>query len=401
MHVKANLKLMKEINTASILNWLHREGRLTRAELARATKLSSATVSALIEELIGQDLVEEIGAKPSAGAGRKAISLQINKDGGYVIGISIGNSQLICAVLNLHGQCVAEFESRIAVGNDSMAEQIHQALADCANQVQELNAGSVMGVGIAAPGIIDERTESVLYSSLLKLNDFNLRKQVSAFFPDVPIRIVNDCNAAAFAEHYSGAGKGRGSLVYVTINEAIGAGIVLDSRIHAGFGGGAGEIGHLSVRRDGQVCNCGQRGCVETLLASPFVLSQCRTAALERGLAPPDTFDEALARYESGEAWLDPIFDQAVEAARLTIAGVVQLISPEVVVIEGWTNRSPKVSSKLRAELMRTALPLPFTPDRLLASSFGEKGALYGSATLMLEQMFHSTLWNHSGGHRL
>ncbi len=398
MHVKGNLKLMKELNTATILNLLHREGRMSRAELKRTTKLSPATVSALVEELIGQGLVEEIGAKPSAGAGRKAISLQISKDGGYVIGISIGNRDLICAVLNLHGECIAEFKSAIAIGNDSLAEQIHTALNECVNQADALKTGLIKGIGIAAPGIIDENAGSVLYSSTLKLNDFKLKKQVSAFFPDVPIKIVNDSNVAAFAEHYSGAGKGRGNLVYVTMNEGIGAGIVIDSRIHSGFGGAAGEIGHISIDPNGEVCNCGQRGCVETLLASSFLLNRCRSYAEKLGQKPPHDFDEVLARYESGEAWLEPVFEQVAEAARLTLASIVQFISPEVIVIEGWTNRSPKLSLKLRSELERLRFPLKFTPDRLLPSAFGEKGPLLGSATLMLEQIFHSTLLNNSGG---
>ena len=389
---------MKEINTAAILNLLRLEGRLTRAELKRATKLSAATVSALVEDLIGDGLVEEVGAKPSSGAGRKAISLQINKDGGYVIGLSLGNKHLICAVLNLHGQCIAESKTRIAAGNDSLAEQIHDALSSCTSQVERLNADSLKGIGIAAPGIIDERAGSVLYSSLLKLNEFNPRKPISAFFPGVPIKIVNDSNAAAFAEHYSGAGMGRSSLVYVTMNEGVGAGIVIDSRIHSGFGGAAGEIGHVSIDPNGEVCNCGQRGCVETYLTGPFLLSKGQAYAKEVGTEPPKDFDEMLARYETGEAWLEPIFGQAVEAARLTIAGIVQLVGPEVVVIEGWTNRSPKLSAKLRTVLERSTFPVKFAPDRLLPSAFGEKGALFGSATLMLQQIFQSSLMNNSGG---
>jgi N-acetylglucosamine repressor len=87
VQVKGNLQLMKEINTAMILNLLHREGRLTRAELKKITKLSATTVSALIEELIEQNYVKEVGEKYAEGAGRRAISLQINRDGGYVIGL--------------------------------------------------------------------------------------------------------------------------------------------------------------------------------------------------------------------------------------------------------------------------------------------------------------------------
>ncbi|RED55503.1 ROK family transcriptional regulator [Cohnella lupini] len=392
MPIKGNLQLMKEINTAMIMNLLHKEGRLTRAELTKITKLSATTVSVLIEELIAKRFVEEVGEKPSSGAGRRAISLQINKDGGYVIGISIGNNYLICAVMNLHGQCITEFKTKIAIGNDSLGEQINTALYACLNQVESLNAELIMGIGISTPGIIDELEETVLYSSLLKLTNFNLRKQISAVFPNVPVKIVNDSNAAAFAEHYSGAGKDKTSLVYLTINEGIGAGIVLHSQIHSGYMGGAGEIGHIPVEPNGEICNCGQRGCVETVLTNPYILIKCQALAREHGVAIPRTIDEIIARYDAGEPWLEPLFNRIINATMLMIASAINFISPEVVIIEGWMNRSSRLLDKIKDALENFPFPFEFTRDRVLPASFGEKGALYGSATLMLQKIFSASV---------
>lgn len=389
---------MKEINTAMIMNLLHRSGRITRAELTKMTKLSATTVSVLIEQLIAKNFVEEVGEKPSSGAGRRAISLQINKNGGYVVGISIGNQSLICAVMNLHGQCITEMKTTIAIGNDSLAEQINAALKDCMNQVESLNAELIMGIGISTPGIIDENEETVLYSSFLKLSNFNLRKQISEVFPNVPVRIVNDSNAAAFAEHYFGAGKDKSSLLYLTINEGIGAGIILNSQIHSGYNGAAGEIGHIPVDPNGKICNCGQIGCVETVLTSPFILNKCRFLAKEQGLAIPESFDEVIARYEEGESWLEPVFDHIINVTWLTIASTVNFISPEVVVLEGWMNRSAKLTEKLRAALESFPFPFKFTRERVLQASFGEKGALYGSATLMLQKIFSASVLDSHGG---
>ncbi|RKP46732.1 ROK family transcriptional regulator [Cohnella endophytica] len=392
MRIKGNLRLMKQINTAMIMNLLHREGRITRAELTKITKLSATTVSALIEELIAQNFVEEVGEKITAGAGRRATYLQINKDGGCVIGISLGNNSLICAVMNLHGQCITEFATKIAIGNDSLAEQIGSALRNCMNHVGTLTANKIMGIGISTPGIIDEREETVLYSSLLKLNNFNLRKQVSEIFPNVPIKIVNDSNAAAFAEHYIGAGKDKSSLVYLTINEGMGAGIILNSQIHSGFRGAAGEIGHIPVDPQGEICNCGQRGCAETVLTSPYIVSRCRELAAQQGKDEPRTLDEIISMYDAGEAWLEPVFDRITQVASLMIASAVNLVSPEVVIIEGWINRSSKLSEQIKQGLEKFPFSFRFARDRVLAASLGEKGALYGSATLMLQQIFSASV---------
>ncbi|EFM08791.1 ROK family protein [Paenibacillus curdlanolyticus YK9] len=392
MQVKGNLQLMKEINTAMIMNLLHREGKITRAELTKMTKLSATTVSVLIEELIAKNFVEEIGEKITPGAGRRAISLQINKDGGYVIGISLGNNSLICAVMNLHGECVTEYKTKIAIGNDSLAERINSALKACMDQVENLNVDLILGIGISTPGIIDEQEETVLYSSLLKLNNFNLRKQIGAFFPNIPIKIVNDSNAAAFAEHYFGAAKSKSSLIYLTINEGIGSGIILGSDIHSGYKGGAGEIGHIPVDLNGELCTCGQQGCVETVLTSPYVLMKCRRLAEEMKLSVPQTIEEIIARYENGEAWLDPVFDQILNVVRLMLASMINFISPEIVIVEGWLNKSEKLTDKLRAALEAFPFPFPFSGDRIQPATFGEKGALYGSATLMLQKIFSASV---------
>ncbi|BBI35417.1 ROK family transcriptional regulator [Cohnella abietis] len=383
---------MKEMNTAMIMNLLHKEGRLTRKELSVITQLSATTVSVLIEELITKNYVEEIGEQISSGAGRKAISLQINKDSGYVIGISLGNNFLICAFMNLHGECISEYQTKIATGNDSLGEQINAALISCMNQVEGLNMKLIKGIGISTPGIIDELEETVVYSSFLKLSHFNLRKQLEVFFPQVPIKIVNDSNAAAFAEHYSGAGKDKNSLLYMTINEGIGAGIILNSHIHSGYKGGAGEIGHLPVDPDGEICNCGERGCVETILTSPFILKKCQQRSAELGRAIPQTFEEIIALYEADEDWLEPIFNQVLSTTTLLITSTVNFISPEAVIIEGWMNRSAKFSEKLRVALEKFPFPFEFTRDRLLPASYGEKGALYGAATLMLHRIFRASI---------
>ncbi|MFC5471361.1 ROK family transcriptional regulator [Cohnella suwonensis] len=392
MRVKGNLQLMKEINTAMIMNLLHREGKITRAELTKITKLSPTTVSVLIEELIARNLVEVIGEKISPGAGRRALALQINKDGGCVVGISLGIHSLICAVMNLHGQIVAEHRTKLEIGGVSLAQQIFDAITVCVNQVETLRADLIMGIGISIPGIVDEQEETVVYSGLLKLRNVDLRKQLSVIFPSVPIKVVNDSNAAAFAEHYFGAGKDKSNLVYLRIDEGIGAGIILGSEIYSGYRGAAGEIGHISVDPDGEICNCGQRGCMETVLGGRYVLGRCRDLATNLGIAVPDSLDEIIARSDAGETWLEPVFERISRVTSLMIAGTVNFLSPEVVIIEGWINRSVKLSEQLNAALLNISVPFVFSKHGILRATFGEKGALFGSAALMLHNIFSASV---------
>ncbi|TXK85564.1 ROK family transcriptional regulator [Paenibacillus sp. N3.4] len=386
--IKGNLQLMKEINTASVLNLLHREGKLSRAEISTITKLSATTVSALVEDLIAQNIVTETGERPSVGAGRKAIALQINKDGGYVIGISLGSKYLISAVLNLHGECIAEFKTRIASGNEAVAEQIRLALQSCLDQQNMLDSGTVKGVGIAAPGIIDEKGETIVYSSYLKLANLNIKEQLKLSYPGIPIRVMNDSNAAAFAEYYSGVGKNKRSMLYFSIHEGIGAGIILNGEIYSGFLGAAGEIGHIPVESNGALCLCGKHGCIETVITTPYLLDKCQVTARAAEQPIPESMEEVISGYENGEEWLQPVFEKVLNTMTMMVASAINLLSPEMLVIEGWMNESPRFIRELHAELAVFPFPVAFTEDRLSAASYGEKGALQGAATGMLQQIF-------------
>ncbi|MDR6554865.1 ROK family transcriptional regulator [Paenibacillus qinlingensis] len=386
--IKGNLQLMKEINTASVLNLLHREGKLSRAEISTVTKLSATTVSALVEDLIAQGIVTETGERPSVGAGRKAIALQINKDGGYVVGISLGSNYLISAVLNLHGECIAEFKAKIASGNEAVAEQIRIALQSCLDQQSMLDSGTIMGVGIAAPGIIDEKGATIVYSNHLKLANLNIKEQLKANYPDIPIRVMNDSNAAAFAEYYSGVGKNKRSMLYITIHEGIGSGIILNGEIYSGFLGAAGEIGHIPVESNGALCLCGRHGCIETVLTTPYLLDKCQAAARVAEQPVPNSMEDVITAYEQGEAWLQPVFAKVLTTMTMMVASAINLLSPEFLVIEGWMNDSPRFIRELHAELALFPFPIAFTEDRFAAASYGEKGALQGAATGMLQQIF-------------
>ncbi|MFC5407056.1 ROK family transcriptional regulator [Cohnella soli] len=392
MAIKGNLQLMKEINTAMIMNYLHRNEKLTRAELTRMTKLSPTTVSGLIEQLIGRNLVEIIGEKIMPGAGRRALSLQINKNGGYVVGVSLNVHVLTCAIMNLHGEIVTEYRAKLEVGRKPLADQIYDAITACTAQTSEFRQDSMMGIGISAPGIIDERAKTIVYSSQLKVTNFDLHKILSGMFPNVPIQIVNDSNAAAFAEHYFGAGKDLDNLVYLRIDDGIGAGIIVNSDIYSGKKGAAGEIGHIAVDPQGEICKCGQVGCLETVLGSPYVLDKCGTIAAQIGVAAPESMEELLARYEAGEDWLEPIFDRILYVCKVMIFGTVQFLSPEAVIVEGWINRSAKLMEKLNASVETSSFPFVFSKIGLMPATFGEKGALYGSAALMLQKIFSASV---------
>lgn len=378
--MKGNLQLMKEINTATILNLLHRKQRLSRAEISKITRLSATTVSGLVEELIADNMVEEAGEQSMVGAGRRAMTLQIKPNGGYVLGVSVGNTWLVCAVFNLIGEKISEYKTEVLTGNEAIIGQIDASIQVCMAKVPGLKLELIKGIGIAVPGIINESGEVITLSNFLKIKDLNVKSELSSRYPDIPFQVTNDSNAAAFAEMHGGVGENRNHLLYLTINEGIGSGLVLNKEIFSGYMGAVGEIAHIPINSSG--------GSIETVITTPFIMARCKQEAKALGVKIPDSMEEILRRYEAGEEWLQPIFKQILYVTTLLVATAVNFISPEVVVIEGWMIDSELFFDKLRDNLVQFPFPLPFEPDRLIASSYREEGSLHGSATLMLQKLF-------------
>lgn len=204
----------------------------------------------------------------------------------------------------------------------------------------------VSGLGVGTPGSVDFKTGRVVGMSPnivgwkgTAVGEF-LRERLN-----VPVWVDNDVNAVALAEHRFGAGAGFDSMVCVAVGTGVGGGLILDGKLWRGSSSAAGEIGHMSIDPDGPVCGCGNKGCVEAFCSSAAILARCRSRFVDQ-LTP--VFDEVLtgdpdelsikklfaAARQRDEIALDVIAETARYLA-IGLAGVVNLLNPELVVIGG------------------------------------------------------------------
>lgn len=387
--VTGNLQLMKKINSALILNLIHREASLSRAEIAQKSNLSPTTVSALVDELIQQKLIDEVGEKSSPGAGRKAIALEISRDKGYVISIGLGNNHFNAALLNFQNEIVYEFQEPISKGNEQIYKYIKKSIEKLLKANVVKDPSHVRGIAISSPGIIDELGETIIKSTLLQINQLEIKKMLIQEF-EYPIIVVNDVKAAAFSEYYCGVRK-TDNLLFLSIDFGIGIGLIIDGKVYSGYKGASGEIGHIQIDPNGLLCQCGKIGCIETVLTEPYILLKAQKIAKENNIAlVPQTFDELLEMYENGETWAEDVLERISFHIGQTLAVFISLLSPEILVLYGWMNRSEKFMGKLKLELSQFPFPIPFEENRILPASFGERNFLIGAATLMLHQIFRT-----------
>ncbi len=314
----ADQLFVRKHNTAVILDCLRLNAPLSRADISNKTGLNRSTVSSIVNELILNRRVRETKLQESK-LGRPGMSLELSPDGACAIGVEIGVNFISILLADFVAQPM--WRHRIAI--DSQLEQ--KVFIDrTKNLVQEAlsranaRGSHPVGIGVGVPGLVNIERGELMFAPNLKWSNVPLRDLLTNCF-DLPVYVENDANAAALGEYYFGVARGVQTLIYVSADVGLGGGIVLGGKLFRGSGGYAGEVGHISVNPDGELCGCGRRGCWETVIGPRAVVRQVRktlssgTASLIRDLAKDDlqsiTFDHVIQAAEAGDA-------VAVEALR-------------------------------------------------------------------------------------
>jgi len=265
---KATRRESKNHNKGLVLRTVYQAGWISRADVARATTLARPTVSTAVAELIREGLVTESGIGPSVG-GKPPILLRVEDDSRYMIGVDLAESEFRGALVNLRGTIRRQLSLPIHDQDGEAAlALVHRLIAELVKASER----PIVGIGIGTPGLMDAHRGVVRNAVNLNWRDLPLGDLLEARH-GLPVYIANDSQVGALAELTFGLGKDIANLIVVKVGRGVGAGIVLDRQPHYGDDSGAGEIGHIVVEPGGQVCRCGNRGCLETV-ASTRALAQ-------------------------------------------------------------------------------------------------------------------------------
>jgi len=261
-------------NRSLVLEALYRDGSMSRADLARRSGLTRPTVSALVAELIDDGIARELGVRDDARVGKPATLVGIESDAFHIVTVDLSSAdRFVGAVVDLRGGVVeragVELEGAVGEAAVSLVERLVDDLGSRTTR-------PLLGVGVATPGIVDH--DGVVRTAVhLGWYDLPLRSRLSDHV-GLPVHVGNDSNAAAVGIRTFGEKAGQGaagrapagqSLMVVTIDHGVGVGLVIAGSLVEGDQFSAGEIGHVTVDENGDVCACGRRGCLEEVLAAP------------------------------------------------------------------------------------------------------------------------------------
>lgn len=341
----------------------------TQAELARLTGLAPATVSNIVRHLMAARLVEV-----ESGSGRRGSSIRLSRDAGLVAGVDFGHSHVAVAVGDLTGQLLGELRERL-----EPSHHIDVALGTAAAMLRRLTDahGDVrrLGLGVPAPVALNRVRATAI---LPGWEGADVQEAAEDVFK-LPVSVENDANLGALAEHRQGVARGYDSSVFVKISSGVGAGIVIDNELFHGAGGTAGELGHLTLDEQGPLCRCGSRGCLEAYISVGSIL------AMTDAHLPDADLDTVVAAARDGNVAAYRAFEDAGLHLGWGIAGIVNLLNPEVVVIGGDIARAgdlllESTRTGLRRHALDTVAVTPIVPSEL-----GERASLVGAVLLAAE----------------
>jgi predicted NBD/HSP70 family sugar kinase len=376
---------------------LQRRGVASQADIVRETGLSRTTVSSLIADLLEEGVVVErtdaARQAPSPGGGRPPTLLSIEPSSGGFVGIDFGREVVRVAVANRAGELLLDARSdRLEVAHEAeRALAAANEMASALLEETELGPNRVIGAGVAvsapvrsdAPGF----ASGVIFPAWAEIN----AEEILAERLGVSVHLGNDANLGALAEATFGAGRGRRNIFYVMLSEGIGGGVIVDGRIYTGQTGAAGELGHIVVNPDGQVCRCGNRGCLATVAGGAAL-----TAALRQSRGPGVTLDELIALAHEGDSGACRLIADAGDAVGRVLASICSLLDPELVIIGGeLAPAGEPLLESIRASLDRWISPASGHRYRVVEGQLGAKAEVLGAIALAMTHVPDQALDPH------
>ena len=391
---KKNTKKQQQKNEVVRLLYLNKA--LTNANLVEKTGLSLPTITQLLSELSNEGCIEILGAGTSSG-GRKPNLLGLTNNAFYTISVDIERYSAKIALINSNNNYVVkphQFELDLIDKNatvDIVAAQIKKILKDF-----DGDSKRIIGVGISMPGLIN--LEKGINLTYLNFDDIPVSLLIQQRI-NLPVFIINDAKARALAELRFGKAKEAKNTLVIYVGWGFGTGLILDGKLYNGTNGFSGEFGHIPIVEDGILCQCGKRGCLETI-ASGTAVSRLATEGIARGeqteLARLAGNDARHIHYMSvvesalkGDAFSIDILSEVGSELGRGVAMLVQILNPELIIFGGQMVKAGQfLTIPIEHALNKYCLNELRTSIEIDISEMGEKASLLGAAINTIERYF-------------
>jgi len=395
---KGSPQYINKLNKIRILNIIREKGRISRAEISKISKISAPTVTRIVDSLINdEELVREVGIGESSG-GRKPTLVEFTGLDNFVIGIDLGTTHIDGVLTNLKAETVEEVrvDTKLHEGFESIVDRTTEIICDLRAH-PKVKGKKILGVGLAVPGLINRNDNIIEISPDLHWESVDLEKELKEKC-DLPLKFDNVTRVMALGELWYGIGRTVKYFAVINIGFGIGAGIIIDGKPLYGPFGMAGEYGHITMDKDSTVqCACGNFGCLEAL-ASGHAIARRTLEHIQNGANTmlTDMLNGDLASLNArlvaeaarkGDELSLQIINDAVDYLGAAISGLINLISPQVVLIGGGVAQSEDlIFEKLRKIVSERTIQTRSRKINIQPVTYGLQAATKGAIALILNE---------------
>jgi N-acetylglucosamine repressor len=393
--------LLSRHNKSCILHVIWENKGISRLEIAKQTKLSTATVSRLVDSLIKNDrLLEERETIPVA-KGRPMKSLYFGNTERFIIGIDLGTTYIRGMLSNMNAEPIKEIE----VVTESLRgpEYVLNKVVDVIERLSDttlINREQIIGVGMAVAGIINVKEGVVVYSPAFQWRNVHLHEYIQSRIK-LPVIIDNVSRVMALGELAFGRGNEFNNFICINVGFGIGAGIIIDKKIFYGTDGMAGEFGHVPVVGDELVfCPCGKNTCLTAYSSGEAIATRAKIKMAEKPsailMSMCNNSPENLTTKMVAEAALQKdkiameIFQHSVYTLGLSITGLINIFNPEAVFIGGGVSQNGEIFWKqIKQAISDNVFDQLSTKCQILPVSFLDRSSLYGAVGLVINKILN------------
>jgi len=382
----------REINRSILLNLIRAHQPISRADLARLMGVRRGAVSLLVNALLKEGLVIE-GATGETLRGRKPTFLYIDSRRRAVVAVDVRASKTFIQLTDLLGKAVAGIVN-FATPRDPKAFVRELADRIRALQAEHPDLSSIEGLGVVVPGMVERSTMQILHAPTLGWRNVHLREPLAAA-TGLAVQIENSGRACVLAQAWAvREGNAPGDLVFVSISDGVGVGVMIHGELVRGAHNIAGEFGHIPLSLDGPRCSCGSTGCWEAYVSNRATLARYFGREIETpGPARLDerafSIEDLIARARSGDAKAVTAVQATARYLGLGLASVVNATDPARVYIGGEITAAwDLIEGPIRAALAERALIPAAASIDLRPVASHEHPRLQGAAALVASPAF-------------
>lgn len=366
----ANQEMIRNNNRRLVLEFIINNPPVSRAELAKQLSLTKATISNIVQELLEQNFIREIGSAQTS-MGRKPILLEFNKAYGFALSLEIQPQQIIALLTNLKGE-VQESKKIPFCPQDNLLQHLEQILNF---YIRENTAfkNKIIGVSIGIYGVVQKN--EILFTPYYPLPKSGLGTHLQETF-QIPVFVENEANLsvlgeAAFHHKYK-------NMIHINVHDGIGMGILVNGRLYKGRDGYAGEFGHTILFPDGKPCPCGNQGCFELYASQRAILENYAARQKKENV----TISEFLKDYDANLPLAHEMMDLFVKYISIGINNIINTFNTDIIVLNSaFSNHIPDINQRISEYLAGHQN----RDCNIIPSKLGNLSCLLGGARISVE----------------